>query len=97
MVWRRSSNENLSVFVAGCARRGSSKALCAVQTKASMIWTAVTFASPSHLNVSPLDLADVDSRVDARPDVHEDVRPHYPHVSGQAVDFHLACRNALVP
>ena len=49
----------------------------------------------SRLDECPLYLTDVDGRVDASPDVHEDVSPDHLHVPGEAVHLHLARCHAL--
>ena len=56
------------------------------------VWGPQTF---SHLDERPLYLTDVDGRVDASPDVHEDVCPDHLHVPGEAVHLHLARCHAL--
>lgn len=59
-------------------------------------WRVPEHVFASCLDESSLDLPDVDRRVYARPDVHEDVGPQHLHVSRQAVYLHLAGSNALL-
>lgn len=54
-----------------------------------------TASRSSRLHERALDLSDIDSRINAGPDVHEDIRPQNPDVSSEAIHLHLASGNAL--